>query len=71
MVVVFLAKTSAGTHWSHMTEIEKRFEENKASKFSTGNMDEKSPQDSLMGLMRNMFVFYFIFYIYVSLLFDE
>lgn len=60
MVVVFLAKLIPGTNWSHMTEIEKRFDENKANKFKTDNMEGKGPQDSLMGLMKNMFVFSYI-----------
>ncbi|XP_077298127.1 calcyclin-binding protein-like [Arctopsyche grandis] len=55
MVVVFLSKSIPGTNWSHMTEIEKRFDENKANKFKTDNMDGKGPQDSLMGLMKNMY----------------
>lgn len=54
MVVVFLAKVDENVTWSHMTEIEKRFEENKANKFKPDTASPSDPQDSLMGLMRNM-----------------
>lgn len=55
MVVVFLAKSRPNVSWSHMTELEKRFEENKGNKFKTDGLEKgKDPQDSLMGLMRNM-----------------
>lgn len=56
MVVVFLAKANPNVKWSHMTEIEKRFDDQRSSRFKTDqtDMSKKDPQDSIMGLMKNM-----------------
>ncbi|XP_041982143.1 calcyclin-binding protein [Aricia agestis] len=56
MVVVFLAKSQPNIKWSHMTEVEKKFEDQKNNRFKPAdNMDNKDPQESIMGLMRNMY----------------
>ncbi|XP_049875798.1 calcyclin-binding protein [Pectinophora gossypiella] len=57
MIVVFLAKSRQNIKWSHMTEIEKKFEDqrNNRLKGDDKNMDKSDPQDSIMGLMRNMY----------------
>ncbi|KAG6443366.1 hypothetical protein O3G_MSEX002811 [Manduca sexta] len=55
MVVVFLAKSNPNVKWSHMTEIEKKFEDQRNSRFKTDDMGKKDPQDSIMSLMKNMY----------------
>ncbi|XP_072944826.1 calcyclin-binding protein [Epargyreus clarus] len=55
MVVVFLAKSRQNIKWSHMTELEKKFEDQRNSKFKPEDMDKKDPQESIMSLMRNMY----------------
>lgn len=54
MVVIFLAKSQPNTKWSHMTEIEKKFEDQRNNRFKTDDMDKKDPQESIMSLMKNM-----------------
>lgn len=56
MVVIFLAKTNTNSKWSHMTELEKRSEDQRSNKFKppATDMDNKDPQESIMGLMKNM-----------------
>ncbi|CAH0720312.1 unnamed protein product, partial [Brenthis ino] len=55
MVVIFLAKSQPNTKWSHMTEIEKKFEDQRNNRFKTDDMDKKDPQESIMSLMKNMY----------------
>lgn len=55
MVVIFLAKSQPNTKWSHMTEIEKKFEDQRNNKFKTDDMEKKDPQDSITSLMKNMY----------------
>ncbi|KAI5642172.1 CS domain-containing protein [Phthorimaea operculella] len=57
MVVIFLAKARPNVKWSHMTEIEKKFEDQRNNRFKTPDMDmdKKDPQESIMGLMKNMY----------------
>lgn len=54
MVVVFLAKAEPNVKWSHMTELEKKSEDQRNNRFKTDDMDKKDPQESLMSLMKNM-----------------
>lgn len=54
MVVVFLAKARPNIKWSHITEIEKKFEDQRNSRFKPDDMDKKDPQESIMSLMKNM-----------------
>lgn len=54
MVVVFLAKARPNVKWSHITEIEKKFEDQRNSRFKPDDMDKKDPQESIMSLMKNM-----------------
>lgn len=57
MVVIFLAKSRPNVKWSHMTEVEKKFEDQRTNRFKppedTGA--EKDPQESIMSLMKNMY----------------
>ncbi|XP_045500210.1 calcyclin-binding protein-like [Colias croceus] len=57
MVVIFLAKSDKSMKWSHMTEIEKKFDDKRNSRFKTNpeDMDNKDPQASIMSLMKNMY----------------
>ncbi|KAJ0174666.1 hypothetical protein K1T71_009774 [Dendrolimus kikuchii] len=55
MVVIFLAKSRPNTKWSHMTEIEKKSEDQRNSRFKPDEMDKKDPQESIMSLMKNMY----------------
>lgn len=56
MVVVFLAKLEPGKVWSHVTLIDKKFDENKSNKFKSKETPEVTdPQDSIMGIMKNMY----------------
>ncbi|KAM3965668.1 calcyclin-binding protein [Aphomia sociella] len=55
-VVIFLAKTRPNVKWSHMTELEKKFEDQRNSRFKTDDdADKKDPQESIMSLMKNMY----------------
>ncbi|XP_053610892.1 calcyclin-binding protein [Plodia interpunctella] len=55
-VVVFLAKKQQNVKWSHMTEIEKKFEDQRNNRFKADDMDKnKDPQESIMSLMKNMY----------------
>ncbi|CAF4930696.1 unnamed protein product [Pieris macdunnoughi] len=56
MVVIFLAK-SEPTKWSHMTEIEKKFEDKRSNRLKPEPVetDNKDPQASIMSLMKNMY----------------
>lgn len=56
MVVIFLAKSRPNYKWSHMTEIEKKFDDQRSNRFKTDDVDmeKKDPQESIMSLMRNM-----------------
>lgn len=41
--------------WSHVTEIEKKFEDQRNNRFKPDDMDtQKDPQESIMSLMKNM-----------------
>lgn len=53
-VVIFLAKSNPNTTWSHMTEIEKKFEDQRNNRLKPAETDKKDPQDSIMSLMKNM-----------------
>ncbi|CAH0694580.1 unnamed protein product [Spodoptera exigua] len=57
MVVIFLAKARPNIKWSHMTELEKKFEDQRNSKLkpATPDMDKTDPQESIMSLMKNMY----------------
>ncbi|XP_028162797.1 calcyclin-binding protein [Ostrinia nubilalis] len=55
MVVIFLAKAHPNVKWSHVTEIEKKFEDQRNSRFKPDDMETKDPQDSIMNLMRKMY----------------
>ncbi|XP_046969568.1 calcyclin-binding protein [Vanessa cardui] len=55
MVVIFLAKSQQNVKWSHMTELEKKFEDQRNNKFKTDDMEKKDPQESIMSLMKNMY----------------
>jgi len=57
MVVIFLAKAHPNVKWSHMTEIEKKADDQRSNKFKTDqtDMEKKDPQDSIMSLMKNMY----------------
>ncbi|KPI97022.1 PREDICTED: calcyclin-binding protein [Papilio xuthus] len=55
MVVIFLAKQNPMSKWSHMTEIERKFEDQKSNRFKNDDLDKKDPQDSIMSLMKNMY----------------
>ncbi|XP_047535590.1 calcyclin-binding protein [Vanessa atalanta] len=55
MVVIFLAKSQQNIKWSHMTELEKKFEDQRNNKFKTDDMEKKDPQESIMSLMKNMY----------------
>ncbi|XP_039756620.1 calcyclin-binding protein [Pararge aegeria] len=55
MVVVFLAKSEQNVKWSHMTELEKKFEDQRSNRFKPDEMDNKDPQESIIGLMKNMY----------------
>ncbi|XP_050347990.1 calcyclin-binding protein [Nymphalis io] len=55
MVVIFLAKTQQNIKWSHMTELEKKFEDQRNNRFKTDDMEKKDPQESIMSLMKNMY----------------
>ncbi|XP_013199432.1 calcyclin-binding protein [Amyelois transitella] len=54
-VVIFLAKQQQNVKWSHMTEIEKKFEDQRNNRFKTDDMEKKDPQESIMSLMKNMY----------------
>ncbi|CAH2043592.1 unnamed protein product, partial [Iphiclides podalirius] len=54
MVVIFLAKQNPNTKWSHMTEIEKKFEDKRNIRLNDG-LEKKDPQESIMSLMKNMY----------------
>ncbi|XP_028042432.1 calcyclin-binding protein [Bombyx mandarina] len=54
-VVIFLAKSNPNTTWSHMTEIEKKFEDQRNNRLKPAETDKKDPQDSIMSLMKNMY----------------
>lgn len=56
MVVIFLAKAHPNMKWSHMTEIEKKAEDQRSQRFKPQLDEDKSkdPQDSIMSLMKNM-----------------
>uniref|UniRef100_A0A2A4IV95 Calcyclin-binding protein n=1 Tax=Heliothis virescens TaxID=7102 RepID=A0A2A4IV95_HELVI len=57
MVVIFLAKSRPNIKWSHMTELEKKFEDQRNSKLKPAapEMDKSDPQESIMSLMKNMY----------------
>ncbi|XP_026495779.1 calcyclin-binding protein [Vanessa tameamea] len=55
MVVIFLAKSQQNIKWSHMTELEKKFEDQRNNKFKTDDMEKKDPQEYIMSLMKNMY----------------
>ncbi|XP_023937211.1 calcyclin-binding protein [Bicyclus anynana] len=55
MVVIFLAKSEQNVKWSHMTELEKKFEDQRSNRFKSDDLDKKDPQESIMGLMKNMY----------------
>ncbi|CAH0589071.1 unnamed protein product [Chrysodeixis includens] len=57
MVVIFLAKSHPNVKWSHMTELEKKTEDQRNSKMKppTPDMDKSDPQESIMSLMKNMY----------------
>ncbi|VVC92105.1 calcyclin-binding protein [Leptidea sinapis] len=55
MVVVFLSKVDKAVKWSHMTEIEKKFEDKRNSRFKPEVDDKQDPSASIMGLMKNMY----------------
>ncbi|CAK1586905.1 unnamed protein product [Parnassius mnemosyne] len=55
MVVIFLAKQHPNIKWSHMTEIEKKFEDQRNNRFKSDDFDKKDPQESIMSLMKNMY----------------
>ncbi|KAI8439382.1 hypothetical protein MSG28_013191 [Choristoneura fumiferana] len=55
MVVVFLAKVHPNVKWSHMTGLEKKADDQHKNRFKTDDMDKKDPQESIMGLMKNMY----------------
>ncbi|KAJ8715041.1 hypothetical protein PYW08_005022 [Mythimna loreyi] len=57
MVVIFLAKGRPNIKWSHMTELEKKFEDQRNSKLKPAapEMDKSDPQESIMSLMKNMY----------------
>jgi hypothetical protein len=54
MVVIFLAKSRPNIKWSHVTEIEKKFEDQRNNRFKPGDADKKDPQESIMDLMKTM-----------------
>ncbi|XP_026756153.1 calcyclin-binding protein [Galleria mellonella] len=54
-VVIFLAKSRPNVKWSHMTEIEKKFEDQRNNRFKTDDSEKKDPQESIMSLMKNMY----------------
>lgn len=56
MVVIFLAKSRPNFKWSHMTELERKFEDQRNSKLKpeAPEMDKSDPQESIMSLMKNM-----------------
>ena len=55
MIVIFLAKSRPNTKWSHMTETEKKFDDQRSNRFKADDMDKKDPQESIMSLMKNMY----------------
>ncbi|XP_026725669.1 calcyclin-binding protein-like [Trichoplusia ni] len=57
MVVIFLAKSHPNVKWSHMTELEKKTEDQRNNKMKppTPDMDKSDPQESIMSLMKNMY----------------
>ncbi|CAG9130584.1 unnamed protein product [Plutella xylostella] len=56
MVVIFLAKSSAGSKWSHMTEIDKKLDDQRNNRFKPEEASAgKDPQESIMSLMKNMY----------------
>ncbi|KAL4709010.1 hypothetical protein ACJJTC_005871 [Scirpophaga incertulas] len=55
MVVVFLAKSQPNVKWSHMTEIEKKSQDQRNNRFKPDDMEKKDPQESIMDLMKNMY----------------
>ncbi|CAG9788694.1 unnamed protein product [Diatraea saccharalis] len=55
MIVVFLAKSRPNITWSHVIEIEKKFEDQRNNRFKADDSDKKDPQDSVMDLMRKMY----------------
>lgn len=56
MVVIFLAKSRPNVKWSHMTELEKKVDDQRTNRFKPSDDVEKSkdPQESIMSLMKNM-----------------
>ncbi|XP_059052640.1 calcyclin-binding protein [Achroia grisella] len=54
-VVIFLAKSRPNIKWSHMTELEKKFEDQRSNRFKTEDAEKKDPQESIMSLMKNMY----------------
>lgn len=58
MVVIFLAKARPNIKWSHMTELEKKFEDQRNSKLkpATPDMDKADPQESMSGVNNSFLV---------------
>ncbi|CAG9564753.1 unnamed protein product [Danaus chrysippus] len=54
-VIVYLAKDMQCVKWSHMTEIEKKFDDQRSNRFKTDDKDNVDPQESIMSLMKNMY----------------
>ncbi|XP_075980090.1 calcyclin-binding protein [Anticarsia gemmatalis] len=58
MVVIFLAKSRPNIKWSHMTEVEKKFDDQRKNRFKPEPEvadPNKDPQESIMSLMKNMY----------------
>ncbi|XP_065334172.1 calcyclin-binding protein [Cloeon dipterum] len=55
MVVVSMKKRSMGSHWSHITEVEKRAADAKVSKTKMDSSDSADPTAGLMGMMKQMY----------------
>lgn len=54
MVVIFLAKSQQNVKWSHMTELEKKSEDQRNNRYKPTESEKADPQESIMSLMRNM-----------------
>lgn len=54
MVVIFLAKSQQNVTWSHMTELEKKSEDQRNNRYKPTESEKADPQESIMSLMRNM-----------------
>lgn len=55
MVVIFLAKSQQNVKWSHMTELEKKSEDQRNNRYKPTESEKADPQESIMSLMRNMY----------------